>query len=150
MITHVFFRQLSPEANKCFSFDLEISLEHVTKNLQKPVEIENLIKLRDFLPEDTTGFFRYEGSLTTPNCGEVVIWTVFSEPGHVTKDFWKLFRSVRSEDGPLKENYRSLQAQNNRVITLRRSTMPKSTAAFSNSANFILVTFFILFFKSLF
>ncbi|KHJ85599.1 hypothetical protein OESDEN_14671 [Oesophagostomum dentatum] len=37
------------------------------------------------LPRDTSTFFRYEGSLTTPPCTEGVIWTVLAEPVYVSK-----------------------------------------------------------------
>lgn len=38
-----------------------------------------------FIPEDT-GFYTYQGSLTTPPCSECVIWIVFKQPIEVSNE----------------------------------------------------------------
>lgn len=42
--------------------------------------LKNLVSLKDLLPAQTTSFYRYSGSLTTPKCNQIVTWTVFDNP----------------------------------------------------------------------
>ncbi|XP_063915261.1 carbonic anhydrase 2-like isoform X2 [Zophobas morio] len=54
-----------------------------------------------FIPEDS-GYYTYQGSLTTPPCSECVIWVVFKEPIEVSEEQLGAFRSLKSycrEDG---------------------------------------------------
>lgn len=45
----------------------------------------------DLLPGvDRTKYYRYLGSLTTPNCDEGVIWTIFEDPIKVSQDLVSL------------------------------------------------------------
>ena len=47
---------------------------HPVSQLDKPIYLE------DLFPDYTDSFFRYEGSLTTPTCNEVVQWSLFDSP----------------------------------------------------------------------
>lgn len=46
------------------------------------------VSLDMFIPpqENMTKYFRYDGSLTTPNCDEAVVWTVFENTIHLSKE----------------------------------------------------------------
>ncbi|XP_042331827.1 carbonic anhydrase 4-like [Sceloporus undulatus] len=70
---------------------------------------------------DLSSYYRYYGSLTTPNCNEAVIWTVYSEPIEVSPQTLKkftnsLYFSNIKEGRLMQKNYRPLQPLNNRRV----------------------------------
>ena len=50
------------------------------------------VALDDLLPKDKENFFTYEGSLTTPDCNEVVSWIVLKDRATISENQIKLFR----------------------------------------------------------
>ena len=52
-------------------------LNQVTQD-GKEVNLTLLIPFFEIIPAQTTSFYRYNGSLTTPACNQIVIWTVFN------------------------------------------------------------------------
>lgn len=47
---------------------------------------------KDLLPKQNTSFYRYSGSLTAPQCNEIVIWTVIDNPIVVSEQ--KIFLKI--------------------------------------------------------
>jgi len=43
------------------------------------------LKLKELMPQNTNSFYRYQGSLTTPQYNEIVTWTVFKKPIFVSE-----------------------------------------------------------------
>lgn len=86
------------------------------------------LKPDSLVPEDLTGWWRYEGSLTTPGCNEQVIWTVLSQRGHITKHTVSLLSAFPGHP----RNYRRLQPLKGRQILYRPSD--------HNSANTFLIS----------
>ena len=62
-------------------------LEPALRRIQKggaTVGVQDPPRLQDLMPWNTNDFYRYDGSLTTPNCNEVVTWTIFLETVKIT------------------------------------------------------------------
>ncbi|PVD31273.1 hypothetical protein C0Q70_06685 [Pomacea canaliculata] len=57
------------------------------------------VQLRSLLPEDTSRFWRYAGSLTTPRCYESVTWTIFEQPQKVSVKQLSQLRHLLHEEG---------------------------------------------------
>uniref|UniRef100_A0AAY4A282 Carbonic anhydrase n=1 Tax=Denticeps clupeoides TaxID=299321 RepID=A0AAY4A282_9TELE len=71
-------------------------------------------------------YYRYLGSLTTPNCNEAVVWTVFKEPIKVSQNLIDLFSTTvhinDSSSQLIINNYRHVQALNSRVVKTQPSS----------------------------
>ncbi|XP_033755962.1 receptor-type tyrosine-protein phosphatase gamma-like [Pecten maximus] len=71
------------------------------------------IRMRDFLPEDTSKYYRYNGSLTTPGCFESVIWTIFEEKQTISfrqlSKFRKVLQKKHRKNGHSRRNRRHMK-----------------------------------------
>jgi len=73
--------------------------------------------LSSLLPEDLSGFYRYNGSLTTPTCNQIVKWTVLKKPVFMSLAQLLPFRNLlTAEREKLVDNFRPIQALNGRQI----------------------------------
>ncbi|XP_022222622.2 carbonic anhydrase 2-like [Drosophila obscura] len=92
-------RKFEAEANIAGSFSLSQLLENL----------------------DTGKFFTYKGSLTTPDCQEAVIWTVFAQTLAISKAALKKFWKLQNFEGqPNRPNFRYAQNVNGRTVYYRK------------------------------
>ncbi|XP_059620833.1 carbonic anhydrase 1 [Phlebotomus argentipes] len=71
----------------------------------------------DLLPRNRDAYFRYEGSLTTPGCGEAVQWTVFTQSLPISFEQLERFKSIKTNNGTiLTHNFRTVQPLNSRPL----------------------------------
>ncbi|TNN54275.1 Carbonic anhydrase 4 [Liparis tanakae] len=82
-------------------------------NSDNSIAVTDNISLNDLIPGvNTAKYYRYLGSLTTPNCNEAVVWTVFKDTVKVSKDVIDKFSNVvyvTNSSSPLVvNNYRDL------------------------------------------
>lgn len=86
-------------------------------------DLTTKINLQQLLPQGLNQFWRYEGSLTTPTCNEVVIWTVFKETVGISERQLQAFRQLTWVDAadtgstlPLVDTFRAVQPLNSRIL----------------------------------
>ncbi|XP_067286088.1 carbonic anhydrase 4-like [Pseudorasbora parva] len=94
--------------------------------------ISHNISMDDLLSGvDRTKYYRYLGSLTTPNCTEGVLWTIFKEPVKVSQDLLDLFTTtvyINQTNSPLMTNtFRGVQPINGRVVRSQVAGTSRST-----------------------
>ncbi|NWX54807.1 CAH15 anhydrase, partial [Promerops cafer] len=79
------------------------------------------LPLSSLLPpeEDLGRYYRYEGSLTSPDCHEGVIWTVFEKPVELSLSQLSQFAALHFDgknSTPMVENFRPAQPLNGRRV----------------------------------
>ena len=98
-----------------------INVDRVIKQGAKAVLSEG-VKLGQFLPQELDHFYRYNGSLTTPGCEEIVVWTIFKEKIEISQHQMDVLRQIthkhydlnKTED--LSNNFRPAQDLNGRIV----------------------------------
>ncbi|MEL6495290.1 MAG: carbonic anhydrase family protein [Cyanobacteria bacterium J06623_7] len=68
------------------------------------------INALQLLPENSRKYYRYQGSLTTPPCSEIVTWLVLKQPVTVSKSQLTSFKQI------IGNNARPVQALNQRLL----------------------------------
>ncbi|XP_056297265.1 carbonic anhydrase 4b [Pseudoliparis swirei] len=115
-----FFFQKSKSANNKFD-PLLNALKYITQPTNsttlKGVSLEMLT-----LPEkNMTKYFRYHGSLTTPNCAEAVIWSLFENTVPLSSKQLAAFAQLQFSSGkPMVQTYRPVQPLSERQVSYSR------------------------------
>jgi len=86
------------------------------KEVDTDITLKNLIDLVD-IDNNGPAYYYYKGSLTTPECNEVVNWFVMENTISISETQMEAFRKLKYKDGaPMVDNYRHPQPVNNRVV----------------------------------
>lgn len=121
---------------------LLINSANIFDSAGKNITYREKLLLVDFLPTKLDQFFRYDGSLTTPNCGEAVVWTVFERSIGISSDQLERFKSVHDSEGhELKHNYRHIQPLNSRNLIYVQGSDYENSGAFMQTFSVSLMIF---------
>ncbi|XP_057685099.1 carbonic anhydrase 4-like, partial [Corythoichthys intestinalis] len=111
----IFFQE-SNSANKKFE-----PLIKALKRIPRPSNKTTVrgISLQMFLPPptDMRDYFRYLGSLTTPDCAQSVLWTLFENTVPLSRQQLSAFSQLRFPGGrPMVNTFRAVQPLNARQV----------------------------------
>ncbi|NWU02889.1 CAH15 anhydrase, partial [Urocynchramus pylzowi] len=91
------------------------------------------LPLSSLLPpeEDLERYYRYQGSLTTPDCYQGVIWTIFEKPVELSSFQLSQFAALHFDgknSTPMMENFRPAQPLNGRKVLWSGASIALPTA----------------------
>ncbi|XP_028840687.1 carbonic anhydrase 4a [Denticeps clupeoides] len=112
-----FFYEVSKLPNNKYGQLIKILESVPTKNasatFSSPLSLNQLIPRE----QNLTGYYRYEGSLTTPGCNEAVVWTVFQDPIPLDRNQLSAFSRLKFHDGTsMVDTFRPVQPLNDRTV----------------------------------
>ncbi|XP_009862557.1 PREDICTED: carbonic anhydrase 15-like, partial [Apaloderma vittatum] len=81
-----FFFQISETPNTNYN-TIVVGLRNISQ-AGTSVDLASTFRLSTLLPPAArlSGYYRYQGSLTTPDCSEGVTWTIFEEPVEIGRE----------------------------------------------------------------
>ena len=113
------------------------------RSFNATVPVSGLI-YSDLLPS-SLDYYHYPGSLTTPNCSEVVQWFVLKEPIKVPSEYLTYLRMIETDDGSsLTLNFRDIQPLGERMVETPLSGSPKLVAS---ALSILMAIFMTLYFS---
>ena len=94
-------------------------LDNVEEEGQKAVYTN--LSIAEMLPGNMNKFYRYRGSLTTPGCDEVVVWTILEGKFEISQTLIDELRELRygvlkEPRTPISDNFRDVQPLNGREV----------------------------------
>jgi len=127
------FLEVGESENAAYQNFLSSTNQLVNKDSEVNLDPFNLGPL---LPPNTSKFYRYNGSLTTPTCNEAVTWTVFDQTVKISQaQLDALFTLKLNSTMHILNNYRPVQNLNGRVVmdSFKAPPTTSSTAATTSS-----------------
>ncbi|KAM3601338.1 uncharacterized protein V6R79_010901 [Siganus canaliculatus] len=112
-----FFYERSNSANK--KYDPIINALRSIKTTNANTTLSTSISLAQLIPSESnmTSYYRYSGSLTTPECTESVIWTLFENPIPLSIEQLRAFSELEFHDKkPMVGTFRPVQPLNGRQV----------------------------------
>ncbi|CAL4151217.1 unnamed protein product, partial [Meganyctiphanes norvegica] len=114
--------KVTPHNNTALDF-ITNSLENLKQPYSEVVS-HHKMPLLNILPKNLNSFYRYYGSLTTPNCDQAM-WTVFTDTVAISEQQLSMFRKLIDDHGNyLQNNFRPTQPANGRKVYLVNIQMP--------------------------
>lgn len=95
---------------------MNAAFEEALQYTNTDIYVKEPIAIQNFLPKNTHRFYRYNGSLTVPECDENVIWSVFTTVSYINGMALEGFRLLQNK------NFRNIQQANGRQVALCDST----------------------------